>query len=87
MSEKAPFECVLPDGKFARVAKIKWVDIMVSQAAGPTAMAALASRCVTLDGEVKTYQQWCECEIEDIGPIIAELTRQLAAAGNKQGVA
>jgi hypothetical protein len=81
------FECVLPDGRFATMRRIKLLDMLCAWASGNSALAVLAARVVKLDGIEYTAAEWCEFDYLDIAPILIELNRRLVSANDSRGVA
>lgn len=85
--DSSAFECVLPNGRFATIRRIKLLDMLAAWAGGPSAMAVLAARVTTIDGKSYSAEEWCEFDYLEIAPVIGELQRRLVLAGASRGVA
>ena len=87
MKTKPIFECVLPDGRFARIRTVTWGDVLQALIVPNVMLPALAVRVCTLDEKPLTLEEWLEQDLEDVAPIIAELNKRIAALNNNKGVA
>jgi hypothetical protein len=66
-------EFVLPSGEFAKLHPPTVVDHFIAIAAKHLLFPALASRCVTLDGQSYTIEQWCAMDFERVAPVFAQI--------------
>ena len=77
-------EVVLKSGRFAKLRKPVWLDMVMSY--NPTnpllITTAVIARCCTVDDKTLTVEQWCQMDIDEIHPILVLLGSYIQTAQN-----
>lgn len=83
-------EIVLSDGRFARFRTITVMDMVMAARVDPgiSTIVALCARCVTLDDEKVSFENWMKMDYALAVPVFELINKQLASAcKNREGIA
>jgi hypothetical protein len=87
MTEQKITEIVLPSGRFARIRKPQWVDIMSAWTpdGNPITFTTLvAVRITTFDDQKISLKEFLEADADEIAPIIS-IVNEIIGTVNKFG--